>query len=557
MHWCGCRSSATGTTDSSSVTGTAATELRGKWGGLITFAGVGSGTVVSHCEVAFNFDDGFEFVGGTVNVRYLSVLFGGDDSFDTDMGYQGMGQFLFTMLGSLGDHGTEMDSQAGSDHDAQPRSHPAFYSMTIIGGGSGSRAGELMHLKDGTGGKFGNLVLTRPSDVGIKFDDCGSNLVITQTMPASGTSIGAVGGAAADGYLYFSTGNIIDGATNAFVVDSDCPVISEASLSAITTVGNGLNSVPTRPDYTSLSATFDPTPLATGAARVSAHELPSTSAAETAFFSTVTCKGAFASSNPTDNWLRGWSWLDCSGKLAGGTCAGVPPSPFATVAGSSSNAPHAIIGGTQTGSLTLSAGTDYILGSQLFMPIGTTLTIAPGVNIYSLPSPADGMGGAPAAIVIEKVPAFSVWNHAHVLPHRRALSAAATHRACVIRVLQGATISASGTATAPITMTSILAENTLQSTATVQTDTDSSTGVVLLGARGKWGGLILPASTLPTGIDATTYMGAFGSTNWLDGWSIMNTPLQAGFVSSTYTCPAAGTSSPLTLCGDITTDTTW
>ena len=30
----------------------------------ITFAGVGSGTTVEHCEVAFNADDGFEFFGG-------------------------------------------------------------------------------------------------------------------------------------------------------------------------------------------------------------------------------------------------------------------------------------------------------------------------------------------------------------------------------------------------------------------------------------------------------------------------------------------------------------
>merc|ERR1719453_2529168 len=83
----------------------------------ITFAGVGSGTVVEYCEVAYNLDDGFEWFGGTVNVKYLSVLFGGDVSFDSDEGYQGKGQFLFTMLGSTGDHGTEMDSEQASKDD--------------------------------------------------------------------------------------------------------------------------------------------------------------------------------------------------------------------------------------------------------------------------------------------------------------------------------------------------------------------------------------------------------------------------------------------------------
>ena len=40
-------------------------------------------TDVDHCEVAINADDGFEFFGGTVNVKYLSALFVGDDSVAT------------------------------------------------------------------------------------------------------------------------------------------------------------------------------------------------------------------------------------------------------------------------------------------------------------------------------------------------------------------------------------------------------------------------------------------------------------------------------------------
>ncbi|MCF7832855.1 MAG: hypothetical protein K9N05_04675, partial [Candidatus Marinimicrobia bacterium] len=61
----------------------------------ITLAGVGNGTTVEYCEVAFNLDDGFEMFGGTVDLKYCSVLFVGDDAFDTDLGYQGRGQYLF------------------------------------------------------------------------------------------------------------------------------------------------------------------------------------------------------------------------------------------------------------------------------------------------------------------------------------------------------------------------------------------------------------------------------------------------------------------------------
>merc|ERR550514_968486 len=178
----------------------------------ITLGGVGSGTTVDHCEVAFNLDDGFEFFGGTVNVKYLSVLFVGDDAFDSDEGYQGKGQFLFAMTGAQGNHGTEMDSKTGGNFDSMPRSHPAFYSMTIIGGGSAGRGGGPMRLREGTGGKFGNVILANPTDIGLKIGDCGSEAV-TQTLPAASTSLGISGGAASDGYLYFSTNNIIAGAS--------------------------------------------------------------------------------------------------------------------------------------------------------------------------------------------------------------------------------------------------------------------------------------------------------------------------------------------------------
>ena len=43
------------------------------------------------------------------------------------------------MLGTTGNHGTEMNAHTGVSVDAKPRSHPQFYSMTIIGGGSTGR----------------------------------------------------------------------------------------------------------------------------------------------------------------------------------------------------------------------------------------------------------------------------------------------------------------------------------------------------------------------------------------------------------------------------------
>lgn len=66
----------------------------------VLLGGVGAGTVVEHVEVAIGAADGFAWLGGTVNVRFLSALFMGDDAFDVDEGYQGSGQFLFAMVGA-------------------------------------------------------------------------------------------------------------------------------------------------------------------------------------------------------------------------------------------------------------------------------------------------------------------------------------------------------------------------------------------------------------------------------------------------------------------------
>ena len=63
----------------------------------ISLAGVGDGTVIENVEIYANFDDGFEWFGGTVNGKNLAVSFQGDDAFDLDEGYTGVNQFLFAI----------------------------------------------------------------------------------------------------------------------------------------------------------------------------------------------------------------------------------------------------------------------------------------------------------------------------------------------------------------------------------------------------------------------------------------------------------------------------
>ena len=159
----------------------------------ITFAGVGNGTVVENCEVAYNLDDGFEFFGGTVNVKYLSSLFVGDDCFDTDEGYQGKGQFLFALQGQdMCGRGFEMDN-SGSNMDIQPRSFPQFSNVTLIGPDGGSPAGdgsdELIRLREGTAGDFRNMVLAYGNGFGLRVKDGATQALIGVSLTFSSNSI--------------------------------------------------------------------------------------------------------------------------------------------------------------------------------------------------------------------------------------------------------------------------------------------------------------------------------------------------------------------------------
>ncbi len=101
----------------------------------ITFGGVGSGTVVDHIEVYNNFDDGIEFFGGTVNAKYIVLIGNGDDNVDTDMGYRGKLQYVYvkqTTVLSSDPRGFEMDNW-GASHDLTPRSAPMIANFELHG----------------------------------------------------------------------------------------------------------------------------------------------------------------------------------------------------------------------------------------------------------------------------------------------------------------------------------------------------------------------------------------------------------------------------------------
>ena len=81
----------------------------------ISLAGVGDGTTIDNVEVFANFDDGFEWFGGTVNGSHLAVFFQGDDAFDLDEGYTGVNQFLFNVATFFNQNGGTPYGSASGD----------------------------------------------------------------------------------------------------------------------------------------------------------------------------------------------------------------------------------------------------------------------------------------------------------------------------------------------------------------------------------------------------------------------------------------------------------
>lgn len=99
---------------------------------------VGSGTSVNNVMVTHSNDDGFQFVGGTVNATHLIAFNNGDDDFDFDLGYTGKLQFLISYRTGLSSAHALRANGFESYNDevptlSAPLTRPVVSNMTIVG----------------------------------------------------------------------------------------------------------------------------------------------------------------------------------------------------------------------------------------------------------------------------------------------------------------------------------------------------------------------------------------------------------------------------------------
>lgn len=269
----------------------------------LTLGGIGSGTDISYVEVIANSDDGIELFGGTVDIRFATVAFCGDDSYDFDTGWRGNGQFWFSLQATDdGDNAAEMD---GAKPDANtPSTNPTIYNATFIGSGPGASAKNehALLFRDGMRGRFYNSIFTEFDNYGIQVEDRASGIDSYGYLQAGELVIA--------NNIFWSFGNGDEFAAGEIIQVTEDAEETDASSLVTHLLDN--NNVTLNPQLGNVvredaNEDLDPRPSSAGPAYDNLAAYP-----DNDFFEAVSYKGAFPAEGA---WIVGWTALDEMGLL--------------------------------------------------------------------------------------------------------------------------------------------------------------------------------------------------------------------------------------------------
>lgn len=277
----------------------------------LSLGGVGSGTTIEYVESFFSGDDGVEFFGGTVDVRYWVSSFNDDDGLDWDEGYRGRIQFALVIGDSKrGDHGAECDGAKPDDNALY--SAPQVYNVTFIGGyenatNSGAKNEHGMVLRDGTGGVIANSIITEYNNYALQVEDRAETFDSYSKMKNGDLEF-------INNYWYsFGAGS----SWNDIILATPEKARETDAASLKTHLANNNNTI-ANPGITSTSRTsnFNPT-LKSGSATLTGGK----PLVDDEWFYNVPFIGAF--NGETDEcWIKGWTAMDHHGMLASGLTYG-------------------------------------------------------------------------------------------------------------------------------------------------------------------------------------------------------------------------------------------
>jgi hypothetical protein len=139
----------------------------------LSLCGVGNGTVLEFIETIASGDDGIQIFGGMVDVRHVAAIFNEEDGLEYDQGWQGRGQFIFSITDELNGAGEHAGDYEGDDYEEfdvnmtfMPYSNPLLYNQTYIGAGQAT----AIRLHNGAGVRLHNSLFVN-FGLGIDFED--------------------------------------------------------------------------------------------------------------------------------------------------------------------------------------------------------------------------------------------------------------------------------------------------------------------------------------------------------------------------------------------------
>lgn len=287
----------------------------------LSLGSVGRGTTIEHIEIISSADDGIELWGGTVDLKYVAMLYGNDDNLDWDDGWRGRAQFVFVLKT---DNSASVDSDNGFECDADdqksnllPRSHPVIYNATMIGNSktvltSDNSSIAAINAKELTEGEIYNsvfanfkngfnMVKTLGTRTGTSeaYHNWSSTLGNgTQSLKVKCNTFVNVTNPLTVGS---SSANVVAADNTQFAADNNVIAASVAGFDYVFTVNNTTNAVSHKVD-----AIPNPVLTTTGC---------STTPPVDGFYSVANYRGAFDVSGQT--WLSPWAYAVVANSVGG------------------------------------------------------------------------------------------------------------------------------------------------------------------------------------------------------------------------------------------------
>jgi hypothetical protein len=271
----------------------------------LTTQGIGRGTQLSRIMSFNSSDDGAEFFGGRVNMKYFVSIGAEDDNLDTDTGVKANFQYvLVVQRNNIGDSIIEADSDNAVDGNL-PRQNTIVSNMTAIHRISTSNNAAIL-LRGGTDYSIFNSILVAPNSTCLRISRA-------NTIQAADPAQDELGPPRFNSVRFQCNATPFSGA-NSVTADQVQAIFNAGSNNSFaytpTLTGTFINGATETAVPVFNATTFNADPETQG----------------TAFFDNVTYIGAVRDAN--DTWFRGWV---CNSAIAdfglantNGLCTSIP-----------------------------------------------------------------------------------------------------------------------------------------------------------------------------------------------------------------------------------------